>query len=98
MQHERYQIFLHLLLVRDDLLPTSIMIFFCLVLHSFAFWLTGRGKSLVWTSAFAILIFRSELVVLLGLILLQEVFIRRRLTFTKTLVNGLLASALAIGK
>ncbi|CAF1195310.1 unnamed protein product [Adineta ricciae] len=68
-----------------------------IVLHSFAFWLTGRGKLLVWTSAFAILIFRSELVVLLGLILLQEVFIRRRLTFTKTLVNGLLASVLAIG-
>ncbi|CAF1014640.1 unnamed protein product [Adineta ricciae] len=68
-----------------------------IVLHSFAFWLAGRGKSLVWTSAFAILIFRSELVVLLGLILLQEVFIRRRLTFTKTLVNGLFASVLAIG-
>lgn len=98
MQHERYRISLHLLLVRDDLLLTSNMILFCLVLHSFAFWLSGRGKSLVWTSAFAILIFRSELVVLLGLILLQEVFIRRRLPFTKTLVNGLIASVLAIGK
>ncbi len=68
-----------------------------LVLHSLAFWLSGREKSLVWTSAFAILIFRSELVVLLGLILLQEVFIKRRLSFTKTLSNGLIASGLAIG-
>ncbi|UJR31419.1 hypothetical protein I4U23_018912 [Adineta vaga] len=68
-----------------------------IVLHSFAFWLSGRQRSLVWTSAFAILIFRSELVVLLGLILLQEVFLRRRLNFTKTLGNGLLASILAIG-
>lgn len=70
----------------------------CLVLHSFAFWLSGRDKFLVWTSAFAILIFRSELVVLLGLTLLQEVFIKRRLAFTKALSHGLVASGLAIGK
>ncbi len=71
---------------------------FILVLHSLAFWLSGQEKLLVWTSAFAILIFRSELVVLLGLILLQEVFIKRRLAFTKALSNGLIASGLAIGK
>jgi len=63
-----------------------------------AFWLAGREKLLVWTSAFAILIFRSELVVLLGITLLQEVFIKRRLAFTKALTNGLIASGLAIGK
>jgi hypothetical protein len=34
----------------------------------------------------------------LGLTLLQEVFIKRRLTFTKALINGLIASSLAIGK
>ncbi|CAF1252561.1 unnamed protein product [Adineta steineri] len=68
-----------------------------IVLHSFAFWLSGQGKLLVWTSAFAILIFRSELVILLGLILLQEVFIKKHLTFTKTIIHGLIASCLAIG-
>ena len=69
-----------------------------LVLHSLAFCLDGRGKSLVWTSAFAILVFRSELVILLGLILLQEVFLKRRLNFITALTHGLIASGLAVGK
>ena len=69
-----------------------------LVLHCFALWLSGQEKLLVWTSAFAILIFRSELVVLLSLILLQEVFVKRRLPFMKALGHGLCASALAVGK
>jgi hypothetical protein len=100
MQHEHYRIYLHLLLVCCDFYLNEFLnkYFCCVGLHSFAFWLSGRGKLLVWTSAFAILIFRSELVVLFGLTLLQEVFIRRRLTFTKTLINGLIASSLAIGK
>ena len=70
---------------------------FHLVLHAFAFWLSGRNILLVWTSAFAILIFRSELVILLGSILLQEVFLKRRLSFTRTLAHGLTASFIAIG-
>lgn len=69
-----------------------------LVLHSFSFWLSGRQKSLVWTCAFAILVFRSELVILFGLILLQEIFIKQRFRFKKVLINGLIASIIAIGK
>ena len=69
-----------------------------LVLHAFAFWLSGRNLLLVWTSAFAILVFRSELVILLGSILLQEVFLKRRLSFARALGHGLTASALAVGK
>ncbi|CAF1254228.1 unnamed protein product [Rotaria magnacalcarata] len=68
-----------------------------IVLHSFAFWFSKREKSLVWTSAFAILIFRSELVILLGLILLQEVFIKQKFTFRNVLTSGLMASGSAIG-
>jgi hypothetical protein len=34
----------------------------------------------------------------LGLILLQEVFIKRRLTLTKAISHGLIASGLAVGK
>jgi hypothetical protein len=34
----------------------------------------------------------------LGLTLLQEVFIKRRLAFTKAISHGLIASGLAIGK
>lgn len=68
-----------------------------LVLHAFAFWLDGRNLLLVWTSAFAILIFRSELVILLGSILLQEVFLKRRLSFARALAHGLTASAIAVG-
>ena len=68
------------------------------MLHCFALWLSGHEKLLVWTSAFAILVFRSELVVLLGLILLQEVFVKQRLTFIKAIGHGLSASALAVGK
>jgi hypothetical protein len=58
----------------------------------------GEEKLLVWISPFTILIVRSELVGLLGLILLQEIFIKRCLAFTKALFNGLIASGLAIGK
>ncbi|CAF5036149.1 unnamed protein product, partial [Rotaria socialis] len=67
-----------------------------IALHSFAFWFSKREKSLVWTSAFVILIFRSELVILLGLILLQEVFIKQKFTFRNVLTNGLMASGSAI--
>ncbi|CAF3678989.1 unnamed protein product [Rotaria sp. Silwood1] len=85
----------HLLFYSTRTLPNIFAL--VIVLHSLAFWLSKQGKSLVWTSAFAILIFRSELVILLGLILLQEVFIKRRLAFKKTLFHGLIASSLAIG-
>ncbi|CAF1339845.1 unnamed protein product [Rotaria sordida] len=85
----------HLLFYSTRTLPNIFAL--VIVLHSLAFWLSKREKSLVWTSAFAILIFRSELVILLGLILLQEVFIKRRLTFKKTLKHGLIASSLAVG-
>lgn len=69
-----------------------------LALHAFSFWLSKREKALVWTSAFAILVFRSELVILFGLILLQEVFIKRQYSFKNVLLNGLMASGCAIGK
>ncbi|CAF2861306.1 unnamed protein product [Rotaria sp. Silwood2] len=85
----------HLLFYSTRTLPNIFAL--VIVLHSLAFWLSKRAKSLVWTSAFAILVFRSELVILLGLILLQEVFIKRRLAFKKTLIHGLIASSLAIG-
>lgn len=40
-------------------------------------WITGKYKTLIWSSAAAVLIFRSELVIYLGIIFLIELFYKR---------------------
>jgi len=61
-----------------------------LVLFSLCFWLDQHHSKFIWTSAFAIIIFRSELCVLLGLIFLLELG-----TWRVSLFVGIVHSALA---
>jgi len=44
-------------------------------------WIKGRHVELIWCSAVAILIFRSELIIYLGIIILIELFYKRLLIF-----------------
>jgi len=40
-------------------------------------WIRGKHSLLIWSSATAVLIFRSELVIYLGIIILMELFYKR---------------------
>lgn len=40
-------------------------------------WIRGKHVTLIWCSAIAVLIFRSELAIYLGIIVLIELFYRR---------------------
>lgn len=40
-------------------------------------WIRGNHVALIWSSAISVLIFRSELVIYLGIIILIELFYKR---------------------
>lgn len=56
-----------------------ILIFFVrnIVMLALSSWIRAKHTSLIWYSATAILIFRSELVIYLGIIVLIELFYKR---------------------
>ncbi|ESN91704.1 hypothetical protein HELRODRAFT_70039 [Helobdella robusta] len=58
-------------------------------------WLRNRPALTIWISAFTCVIFRSELVILLGMMILYDI-IRRKISFGRTLLHGLVASLIAI--
>ena len=67
------------------------------VLLSLAGWLRGKHFQFLWCSGVAILIFRAELSLYLGQILLSELF-NRRLTIQKLLLCAIPAAIILIGK
>lgn len=61
------------------------------VLHSFAFWLRNKQSHFIWFSAANILIFRSELCIISGIMLLISLA-KRRITLVSLITNGLAAT------
>ena len=74
-----------------------IFFFLSVVLLAFQYWLDHCHSKFIWTSAFAIIIFRAELCILLGLILLLELA-TRRLSLLVGFCHATLAGISALGE
>lgn len=72
-------------------------VLFVTVLLALAAWIKQNHGQFLWISGAAIIIFRSELAVYLGLILAAEVF-SKRLTITALLKHVIPAGIILIGK
>ena len=81
----------------SELFNCFFIYFFLKVLLALQNWMMRDHTLFIWISAFVIIIFRSELCILLGLILLQELS-TRKLKFTKAIVHSALAGACALCK
>ena len=66
------------------------------MLHAVADWLRGRFGRFIWLSACAVIVFRAELAVLLGLFAIQSL-VQRRLTFSHALKNAIPSALVWIG-
>jgi len=67
------------------------------VLHSTAYWLKGSNQLLfLWLSAANILIFRSELSIICGLMLLISL-VKGRISLANTILHGFLSLIVFIG-
>jgi len=69
------------------------LIFF---LHAYAYWLTSKQSLFVWLSAASILIFRSELAIICGIMLIITLA-KRQLSFATLILNGIEATFVFVG-
>ena len=67
-----------------------------LVLQALAAWLKQQHSALLWWSGAAVVIFRSELVLYLGLVVLAELS-SRRLTLKTFFLNAIPAGIIILG-
>lgn len=67
------------------------------VLIAASHWLLKKHALFIWTSAFVIIVFRTELCILLGLMLLIELG-TRRLSLGKAFIHSALAGMVALGE
>lgn len=65
------------------------------VLHSLAFWLKNKQSLFVWLSAVNVLIFRSELCIISGLMLLVSLY-KRRISMGSLILNGIEATVCSL--
>ncbi|XP_060859004.1 probable Dol-P-Man:Man(7)GlcNAc(2)-PP-Dol alpha-1,6-mannosyltransferase [Metopolophium dirhodum] len=80
----------HLMFYSSRPLPNIMA--FPLVMVALSSWIRGKHTLLIWSSAIAVLIFRSELVIYLGIIILMEL-LYKRLKLFRGLKIGFLAAA-----
>lgn len=69
---------------------------FTIALLAYGSWLSGNTCTLVWLGAMATVIFRSELSILFGLIILQEI-VRRRVTIGAVIKYAIPAGLVSLG-
>lgn len=53
------------------------MLFFCLVLLAISYWLDGNKRMFLFLSGVAIIVFRADVAILLGLFLCYDLFYKQ---------------------